>query len=119
MLHSDSPFRFAQFLDVTPPQIICPDNVHVGTDPDRDSTEVKWNVPIALDNSGYLPTVSVIPALVPPASLPIGNTTIYYTAEDTSKNKAKCSFSVSVKGNVEINKGVFNGILVQLIHLFL
>ena len=89
---------FFLLSDVTPPQVICPANINIATDPDKDSAQVSWNIPVALDNSGFRPTVSVLPALVPPAALPIGNTTVYYIAEDSSKNKAKCSFSVTVKG---------------------
>lgn len=76
----------------------CPDDLNVSTDTDENTATVLWEVPVAIDNSGLLPVVDVTPAVVPPASLPIGTTYITYVAEDVSKNKAKCKFKVTVSG---------------------
>ena len=76
----------------------CPDDLSVSTDTDENTATVLWEVPFAIDNSGLLPVVDVTPAVVPPASLPIGTTYITYVAEDVSKNKVKCKFKVTVSG---------------------
>ena len=76
----------------------CPDDINASTDTGESTATVLWEVPAAIDNSGLLPVVDVTPAVVPPASLPIGTTFITYVAEDVSKNKAKCKFKVIVSG---------------------
>lgn len=84
--------------DVTPPTIRCGTSVIVQASEDESTAFVSWPIPTALDNSGFLPVVTVVPALVPPTKLPIGETLITYTAEDASKNTAMCSISVLVRG---------------------
>ena len=78
----------------------CPDNVTRRADDGENSAEVTWPVPTAIDNSGFLPTLTVIPALVPPVRLPVGDTVITYVAEDNNRNKQKCRFTVAVKGKI-------------------
>ena len=85
-------------LDVTAPVIVCPSSVEAETSRDESVGRVDWRVPAAVDNSGFQPTVTVIPALVPPVLLPIGNHTVTYTAEDGNKNKARCTFTITVRG---------------------
>ncbi|XP_076346234.1 sushi, von Willebrand factor type A, EGF and pentraxin domain-containing protein 1-like isoform X1 [Tachypleus tridentatus] len=58
---------------------------------------VTWNVPHGIDNSGEIPSVSVLPAVIPPRRFAIGTATITYTAEDRSHNTASCSFMVTVR----------------------
>ena len=84
--------------DVTAPVIVCPASIEAKTSKDESVGHVEWRVPAAVDNSGFQPTVTVIPALVPPVLLPIGNNTITYTAEDGNKNKARCTFTITVRG---------------------
>ncbi|KAJ8888856.1 hypothetical protein PR048_008350 [Dryococelus australis] len=50
------------------------------------------------DNSGRKPALWSKPSVVPPLQMKIGITTITYTASDSSKNKAKCIFTVTVEG---------------------
>ena len=85
-------------VDVTKPVIVCPASAVVETAKDESVGHVQWTVPAAVDNSGFQPTVTVVPALVPPVLLPIGDNTITYTAEDGNKNKARCSFTITVRG---------------------
>jgi len=85
-------------IDVTAPVIVCPASVEAETAKDESVGHVEWRVPAAVDNSGFQPTVTVVPALVPPVLLPIGNNTITYTAEDGARNKARCSFTITVRG---------------------
>jgi len=80
------------------PVIVCPASIEAETAKDESVGHVEWRVPAAVDNSGFQPTVTVIPALVPPVLLPIGNNSITYTAEDGNKNKARCTFIIIVTG---------------------
>ena len=83
---------------MTPPVIVCPGSVEAETATDESVGHVEWSVPAAVDNSGFQPIVTVIPALVPPILLPIGNNSITYTAVDNNHNKARCTFTITVKG---------------------
>jgi len=85
--------------DVMAPVIVCPASIEAETAKDESVGHVEWQVPAAVDNSGFQPAVTVIPALVPPVLLPIGNNSITYTAEDANKNKAKCTFTITVRGS--------------------
>ncbi len=84
--------------DVEPPVLTCPPNQKVETMVDEDHARVTWYLPLAVDNSGYLPHVSVIPAVIPPTLLPIGDNTITYIAADAARNKQQCSFTIIVIG---------------------
>jgi len=85
-------------VDVTAPVVVCPSSMAVETARDESVGRADWRVPAAVDNSGYQPSVSVIPVLQPPVMLPIGNHTVTYTAEDSNKNKARCTFTITVTG---------------------
>jgi hypothetical protein len=85
--------------DIAPPVLQgCPTDMVAETETDDYIAKVSWVPPIAIDNSGFLPMVTPVPAVVPPVAIPIGTTHIKYIAEDGSRNKAHCSFSVYVKG---------------------
>ncbi|XP_013383226.1 sushi, von Willebrand factor type A, EGF and pentraxin domain-containing protein 1 [Lingula anatina] len=84
-------------VDTTEPSIMCPDDITVVADDHENTAEVTWEVPVAIDNSGYVPTVTVVPAVVPPRKFQIGRTKVTYHAEDLNKNRAKCSFVITVK----------------------
>ncbi|XP_021351273.1 sushi, von Willebrand factor type A, EGF and pentraxin domain-containing protein 1-like [Mizuhopecten yessoensis] len=83
--------------DTEPPLLRCPFNIDVEADDTEDSAEVDWIVPLALDNSGYRPSVTVVPAVQPPKRFPIGLTAVKYIAEDHQGNMAKCHFSVIIR----------------------
>lgn len=76
----------------------CPRDIETEADADDSSAEVAWQPPVALDNSGIRPIVTVVPAIEPPKRFPIGFTKVKYLAEDLSGNKVKCTFTVRVKG---------------------
>ena len=86
--------------DTTPPRLNCPDDVTQHTDVNEDHATVSWLLPLAIDNSGYLPTLTSLPVLVPPASISIGDTTMTYIAKDSSGNKARCHFKITVLGKI-------------------
>ena len=56
-----------------------------------------YNLPFT-DNSGILPTISSIPALQPTMKFKIGLENVRVQATDVTGNVAKCSFSITVKG---------------------
>ena len=86
--------------DIEPPKIVCPNNITVEADLDANDAEVTWSLPVTTDNSGYVPAISVVPALIPPLRMPIGETSATYIAEDTLKNQASCSFVINVRGQL-------------------
>jgi hypothetical protein len=86
------------FADTSPPIMRCPRDIETEADADDSSAEVVWRPPVALDNSGIRPLVTVLPAIEPPKRFPIGFTKVKYVAEDLSGNKVKCTFTVRVKG---------------------
>ncbi|KAL3867863.1 hypothetical protein ACJMK2_040709 [Sinanodonta woodiana] len=87
----------SQCVDTSSPFIMCPYDINIVADVDSDTAEVKWEVPLVVDNSGYVPVVTTTPAVVPPAMFPIGSTKVTYIAEDLAKNREQCSFYVHVK----------------------
>lgn len=87
-------------IDVSPPNITCPSDIHVSTDVDESYASVKWDPPIATDNSGEEPLVTSRSVLTFPVKFPIGETIITYIAEDKAQNVAKCNFTVHVTGTV-------------------
>ena len=84
--------------DSDPPFITCPEDIVVHADKNENTARVDWTIPTAVDNSGFLPTVNVVPVKIPPVDLPIGKTIMTYIAEDPGRNKRKCSFTIYVKG---------------------
>ncbi|ELU05207.1 hypothetical protein CAPTEDRAFT_227166 [Capitella teleta] len=83
-------------IDVTSPVINCPPNIDTATRDREDFAEVHWNPAIALDNSNYIPTMTVSPALNSSAQVPIGQTKVTYTAVDMAGNNAMCHFNITV-----------------------
>ena len=97
--------------DETPPVIICPLDQTIIADRGENNALVTWKVPIAIDNSRYYTSVTPIPALIPPARLPIGSTVMTYTAADNNQNKAKCTFTITVLGKSSMRKIAFPSVI--------
>ncbi|CAH1773674.1 unnamed protein product, partial [Owenia fusiformis] len=53
-------------IDESPPVFHCPSDIKVDADEDDNGAMVRWTVPVAIDNSGYLPAMKVVPAVEPP-----------------------------------------------------
>lgn len=79
--------------DATPPTLSnCPSNISLTA---ANSTAVAtWTTPIATDNCTANPTISS--NYISGQSFTLGNTTVIYTAKDSSNNTATCSFIVSI-----------------------
>ena len=79
------------------PNVTCVKNQSYHTEKGKPKAMVKWEDPLALDNSGNVSVTCDPPS---GADFPIGQTTITCKAVDSSGNRAECSFQVSVTGNV-------------------
>jgi hypothetical protein len=79
--------------DTQVPSITCPANITTGTDPNRCSANVSFNV-TAGDNCG-----AVAPVCAPPSgsSFPKGSTTVTCSASDAAGNSSSCSFTVTIR----------------------
>lgn len=84
----------------------CPQTIHKFADRGTSEVAVNWTIPTASDNSqndqtcGHGSSVSVkhISGLTLGSTFRTGNHEIVYTATDSSKNAANCSFTVIVEG---------------------
>ncbi|XP_071489355.1 hyalin-like [Diadema antillarum] len=100
------------------PNITCPADITQSTDPGVNSARVNWPDPYVIDNSGLFtitltassgnlesPNISCPADITQPTDqgqfstnvtciFPAGNTTVYFTAEDSSGNEATCNFTV-------------------------
>ncbi|XP_038067159.1 sushi, von Willebrand factor type A, EGF and pentraxin domain-containing protein 1-like [Patiria miniata] len=93
---SPKPDRPNVCLDVTTPDIMCPDDITVDAIPGDSVSNVSWVGPLTVDNSGEVPAVTVTPAVRSPWLFPIGDTFITYYATDKARNSGSCSFVISV-----------------------
>jgi hypothetical protein len=91
--HKDSDTcRFSlKVVDVTPPTLICPENVKTYTS--SDTAAVQWTTPTVTDNVG-VSSVQATPAWG--SSFPVGVTQVTYTATDKAGHTSTCIFSVNV-----------------------
>ncbi|XP_061166124.1 sushi, von Willebrand factor type A, EGF and pentraxin domain-containing protein 1-like [Saccostrea echinata] len=83
--------------DKSPPNLFCPADIQQIAPDDDNTVEIMWQPPLALDNSGLIPILTVVPAVEPPKRFPIGVTYVKYIAEDLSGNREKCRFSVVIR----------------------
>ncbi|XP_015588785.1 sushi, von Willebrand factor type A, EGF and pentraxin domain-containing protein 1 [Cephus cinctus] len=83
-------------VDDTPPVITCPLNISLETLPGKKYALVNWTKPIATDNSDTKPNVWSKPHIKFPWKARLNSHTITYVAQDASKNKAICKFTVNV-----------------------
>ena len=97
-LNPDLKVAMNSFTDTSPPDLTCPSDIEMNSQEGAHFAEVEWEVPVPVDNSGVTVSLSVVPALVPPANLPIGKTRVTYTATDSNKNSISCTFRILVQG---------------------
>lgn len=84
-------------VDVEPPVFVgCPGNNTVNNTPGVCGAIVSWTPPSASDNCAGLTVTS---NYTPGSVLPIGTTTVTYTATDAQGNTATCSFDITVNDN--------------------
>lgn len=79
----------------TDPEIICPADISVSTEPGTCAAVVTYTPPVGTDNCPS-PTTALISGLGSGATFPVGTTTETYEVTDLSGNTATCSFTVTV-----------------------
>jgi len=85
----------------------CPANISVNTDPgSANATGVSWPPPSFTDNCSSAANITITPTHTPPATFPIGVTSVTYTARDEATNETVCSFTITV---VDAEAPSFNG----------
>ena len=78
------------------PEIICPSDITVSTDPGVCDAVVTYTAPVGTDNCPGS-TTSLTSGIGSGGTFPIGTTTETYTVTDVSGNTASCSFDVVVE----------------------
>tara|TARA_R110002012_G_scaffold99980_2_gene238467 strand:+ start:157461 stop:161270 length:3810 start_codon:yes stop_codon:yes gene_type:complete len=83
--------------DNTPPVFdTCPNNITLDANENCEAVGT-WTLPEASDNCGFAPALTS--NFANGSTLPIGTTTVTYTATDEGGNTATCSFDVIVSDN--------------------
>ncbi|MCB0400725.1 MAG: HYR domain-containing protein, partial [Flavobacteriales bacterium] len=82
-------------VDAENPVITCPGAISINTDPGQCTSTAAIGTATATDNCTATPTITNDA----PASFPIGNTTVTWTATDASGNFATCTQVVTVIDN--------------------
>ncbi|MCS6929271.1 MAG: HYR domain-containing protein [Saprospiraceae bacterium] len=86
--------------DTTAPKLVnCPKDFTVTTPAGTCETKVFWDDPKVVDACDTYPIVPK-PNIPAGSILPTGQTTITYTAQDTTGNKMTCSFVITVKESI-------------------
>eukprot|EP01044_Picomonas_judraskeda_P002126 COSAG03_NODE_143_length_11660_cov_5.617853_3_plen_2211_part_00 len=90
--------------DITPPTIMCSDDLIIQTDPGNNTATIELPVVTAYDAAdGHLPVtwnftgnLTMLGNTTVEAHLPMGATVLEYAAADTAGNQATCAWSVQV-----------------------
>ena len=83
-----------------PPDIVCPSNISVDTDPGTCSAMASWSDPTVTDDCDTPPPSPVqIDGLSSGSNFPVGIDTIKYVATDSSMQSDTCMFMVTVTDN--------------------
>ena len=81
-------------FDTIPPKFTtCPQNITTTTA--TDCAPATWTTPTATDNCST-PSVKTTSTRLSGACFPLGTTAVVYTASDSARNTATCSFSITV-----------------------
>ena len=81
-------------FDTIPPKFTtCPQNITTTTA--TDCATATWTTPTATDNCST-PSVKTTSTRLSGACFPLGTTAVVYTATDSTRNTATCSFSITV-----------------------
>jgi len=100
-------------VDVLAAQIVCPLDIVIDAEPGMCSAQVFFANAFALDNcDGPLGTVQTA-GPVSGSTFPLGDTTITFTATDSSGNVSSCSFTITVEDN-QAPLAVCQNITIQL-----
>ncbi|XP_038077931.1 adhesion G protein-coupled receptor E1-like [Patiria miniata] len=103
-LNENSCSFIVKIVDGAPPMwTVCPADISVEVSQgNSNGAEVSWNLPVAIDNDGFTPTVELTSdrQLGPGSFFLFGTHSITYVATDRSGNENMCTFNVAVVDNV-------------------
>ena len=85
---------YVHVIDVTEPQVVCPQNITVNNDAGACGANVTWTPPSPIDNCLGVATTSSTHN--PGDFFPVGTTIVTYDIEDAAGNTTSCSFEVTV-----------------------
>ncbi len=85
-------------VDELDPEITCPGDIAIDTDPGVCDAIVTYDAPIVSDNCSVA-SVIMTEGLASGSTFPSGETTVTYLVTDISGNTATCSFTVTVTDN--------------------
>ncbi|XP_033103869.1 hyalin-like, partial [Anneissia japonica] len=88
-------FNFA-ILDLTPPALVCPDDITVPNNVGNNTAEVTWNLAVATDNCCG-ENIDVLPDIMNGSTFDTGITNVTLTAVDCNGNRNECVFRIEVK----------------------
>lgn len=94
--HQSSCNAVITVLDTIPPQLICPENMIVNTDPGKCTSIVTYTKPVGKDNCSIFGN-GQISGIGPGGMFPKGITTNLFYTEDGAHLKDSCSFTITVK----------------------
>ena len=84
--------------DTEAPTVVCPINQTIETDLNQPTAMVIWTAPVSVDNSKLSPVVTC--NAENGSQFEIGETEVMCQGLDQAGNKATCSFTVYVKGQL-------------------
>jgi len=82
-------------VEDVPPEITCPTDINIDSDPGNCGATVNYTEPEGTDNCGGA-TTSLTAGLPSGSEFPVGTTTVSFEVTDISGNTASCSFDVTV-----------------------
>ena len=92
--------------DTTPPQISCPSNITVNTDPNVCSANVNFSV----TGSDICSNVSIVSVPASGSTFQVGTTTVHSVATDGCGNTTSCEFTVTVNSpTISLASPLLNG----------
>jgi gliding motility-associated-like protein len=81
-------------VDRTPPTLICPENIVIGTQTANCDAPITWNPPVIIDNCDI---DTIFSNFRPGDNFSTGTTEVIYTAIDQSGNVGTCTFTITIE----------------------
>lgn len=81
-------------VDRTPPTLVCPENIVIGTQTANCDAPITWTPPVVVDNCGV---DTIFSNFQPGDNFSTGTTEVIYTAIDRSGNIGTCRFTVTIE----------------------
>jgi len=88
---------YVHIIDVTDPQVVCPQDITVSNDAGACGANVMWEEPFPVDNCTGVSIAGVTHNSGD--FFPVGTTIVTYDIVDSAGNTTSCSFSITVEDN--------------------